>query len=291
MRNFTFLLTGFALLTPLAAFGQIEALPTAPDFFAAPAGFQRAVAAAPNNRPLSVKEKTSKQAREALEKIKVDLELKDADPEEAFQILIKQIGSDYDFDPAFYPFGSEDLDFPERNLTMKLTKASAARVLDSFCQALGIGWWAEKIDDSVMVHIVKLRDTVGQMDMLASLGVNLPAFAAQAARGAEIGLAMAEGMVGGMLPSKNVKADATTPRDVKALIEDLCKQAGLVFAIDSDVPSVSKTLAFENVPIKIALEALCATADLSMSVSKKGERTIVTFSKDEKNEKPAKGKE
>ena len=152
-------------------------------------------------------------------------------------------------------------------------------------------WWAEKIDDSLMVHIVKLRDTVGQLDMLASLGVNLPAITAQAMRGAEIGMAMAEGMVGGMLPNKNVKADATSPRDIKALIEDLCKQAGLVFAIDSDVPSISKTLAFENVPIKIALEALCATADLSMSVSKKGEKTIVTFSKAEKEEKPAKGKE
>ncbi|WP_309710603.1 hypothetical protein [Armatimonas sp.] len=286
MRNFSFLLAGFALLTPFVAFGQeLAPLPAeAPEFF------QKAFAPTPNNRPVSCKDKTTKQAREALEKIKVDLDLTGADPQQAFQILIKQIGSDYDIDPAFYPFGNGELDLPQRALNMKLTKASAARVLDSFCQALGIGWWAEKIDDSVMVHIVKLRDTVGQLDMLANLGINLPAIAAQAARGAELGMAMA-GLDMGFLPNTQVKADATSPRDVKALIEDLCKQAGLIYAIDSTVPSISKTLAFENVPIKTALEALCATADLSMSVSKKGEKTIVTFSKAEKSEKLTKGRE
>jgi hypothetical protein len=290
MRTFTFLLAGFALVSPLTALAQ-EPLPSPAE---APFPFQRAVATTPNNRPISVKEKTTKQAREALEKIKIDLELKNANPEEAFQTLIKQIGSDYDIDSAFYPFGNEDtMDLPERSLNMKLTKASAARALDSFCQSLGIGWWAEKVDDSVMVHFVKLHDTVGKMDMLANLGINLPVLTAQAMRSADqamrsadIAMAMTEGMFEGMLPDKRVKADATTPRDVKALIEDLCKQAGLVFAIDSDVPSASKALAFENVPIKTALETLCATAELSMSVSKKGEKTVVTFSKAEKSEKP-----
>lgn len=276
MRTLPLLFLGAALLAPLTASAQ-----EGPIEVPALLQGQRPAAPAKNlNLPVSVKDKTTKQAREALEKTKIDLELKDAEPQEAFQQLIKQINADYDIDPAFYPFGGAEMDLPERALNMKLTKASAARALDSFCQALGIGWWAEKVDDTVMVHIVKLQGTIGKMDMLASFGVSLPAIAAQAARGTELGIALT-GLDTGLLPNKLVKADATSPRDVKTLIEDLCKQAGLVFAIDSDVPSTSKALAFENVPIKTALETLCATANLSMSVSKKGEKTVVTFSKAE----------
>lgn len=230
--------------------------------------------------PVSVKEKTTKAAREALDKIKIDLELKGAEADGAFQTLMKQIGADFDIDPAFYPFGQSELDLPERALTMKLTKASAARVLDSFCDTLGIGWWAEKSDERVMIHLVKLQSTVGKLDMLAQMGINVPALAAQAAQFANLE-AVFGGLDGGLLPDTRVKAEATSPREVKLLIEELCKQAGLVFAIDSDVPSTSKTLAFENVPIKTALETLCATANLSMSVSRKGEKTVVTFSKAE----------
>ena len=284
MRTISFLIAGFALITPLTAFAQ-ENPAEAP----VPATLQKVKPATTNNTlPISVKEKTDKKAREALEKIKVDLDLKGAEPEAAFHSLMKQIKADYDIDTAFYPFGADDLDFPERGLSMKLTNASAARALDSFCQALGIGWWAEKNEDIVMVHIVKLKGTMGKMDMLAQLGIEVKglvapaiALAGQAARMAELDGALA-GLGGGMLPNKRVKADATSPRDVKALIEDLCKQAGVVYAIDSDVPSTSKALVFENVPIRVALEALCATAELSMHVSKKGEKVIVTFSKAEK---------
>ena len=259
MRHFPFFLASLALLAPVATSAQ-ETPAQAPTSVV-----QQAKPPAKNiNLPVSVKDKTDKKAREALEKIKISLELKNSKPEDAFHTLIKQIGSDYDIDPAFYPFGADEVDLPER-------------VLDTFCQALGIGWWAEKLDETVMVHLVKLRDTMGKMDMLAELGVNFQALTGQAVRVAE--LALTESGFGGPLPDRRVKIDATTPREIKALIEDLCKQADLVFAIDSDVPSASKALAFENVPIKVALEALCATADLSMSVSKKGEKTVVTFSK------------
>lgn len=231
--------------------------------------------------PVSVKDKTDKKAREALEKIKVSLELKSSDPDEAFFSLIKQIGVDYAIDPAFYPFGADDLDLPERALNMKLTNASAARALDSFCEALGVGWWAEKHDSSVLVHLVKLQGTMGKMDMLSELGVDVRGIAELATNAAKMGADMELAMGALGLPDKRVKADATSPRDIKSLIEDLCKQGGVVFAIDSDVPSTSKALVFENVPLRIALETLCATANLSMSVSKKGEKTVITFSKAE----------
>jgi hypothetical protein len=293
MRPFLFLLTSIALLTPLTALAQDAPLP-----LEVPAPAQPPVLAARNkNLPVSVKEKTDKKAREALEKVKVSLELNSKNPEDAFFSLMKQIAADYDIDPAFYSLGSNELDLPERALNMKLTNASAARALDTFCQALGVGWWAEKPENTVMVHLVKLQSTMSKLDMLAQFGVDVQAFAAparamaeQATRMAELELAAAAlGDLG--LSDTRVKAEATTPREVKTIIEELCKQAGLVFAIDSDVPSMTKTLAFENVPIKTALEALCATANLSMSVSKKGEKTVVTFSVAEKNEKPGKAKE
>jgi hypothetical protein len=286
MRTLPFFFAGLALLLPLSASAQ-----EAPGDVLAPA--QRASVdrtaqradTAKSKLPVSVKDKTDKKAREALEKLKIDLDLKNAEPQEAFQLLMKQIKVDYDIDTAFYPFGAEELDFPERGLNMKLTNASAARALDSFCQALGIGWWAEKVDDTVMVHIVKLQGTMGKMDMLAQLGVDVQGLAAPAVALANQALHAADlaALGGSVLPDKRVKADATSPRDIKTLIEELCKQAGLVYAIDSDVPSTSKVLAFENVPIRVALEALCATANLSMSVSRKGdkgERIVVTFSKE-----------
>ena len=156
------LLAGIALLAPTAVFAQeapADASVTVQKADKAPKPAKRSDMLKMKNEklPVSVKDKTDKRAREALEKIKVSLELKSSNPDEAFFSLMKQIGTDYAIDPAFYPFGSDELDLPERALNMKLTNASAARTLDSFCEALGVGWWAEKHDDSVLVHLVNIH--------------------------------------------------------------------------------------------------------------------------------------
>lgn len=281
MKRTAFFAACLALLP--SAFAQ-EAPPAHPAELAVLEHLQKAPKAN-QNLPVSVKDKTDKKTREHLEKLKISLELKGAEAEGALLSLFKQIDVDYTFDPNFYPFGGDELDLPERAISVKLTNSSVARALDALTNALGVGWWAERDGDRVAVHIVKLRDTVGKMEMLANLGVNVKdivapsiALAAEAMRAADIA------SMASVFSDKKVSASAASPKPVAELIAELCKQGEVVFAIDSDVPIKSVALVFANVPMRTALEVLCSTAGLSMSTSRKGERTVVQFSVPTKKE-------
>lgn len=281
MRLSSLALTGIALFLAAPSFGQV-ALPAA-----APSQDLLIQNLKPKSElPVSVKDKTDKKVRELLDKQKASLELKGSKPEEALLTLLKQLDSDYHFDTAFYPLGGTEIDLPERGLNLKLTNASGAKALDALTQAIGIGWWAEKENEKVMVHIVKLRETMGHFEMLERMGINVKelvapaiAVAADASRYAGFAELASLDALGGGLSSKKVSINATTPREVRSLIEELCKQGEVIFAIDSDVPSSSKALAFENVSLRTALEVLCSTAKLSMSVSNRGEKTTIQFSR------------
>jgi hypothetical protein len=185
--------------------------------------------------------------------------------------LIKQIKLDYEFDPLLQMIPVEGL--PERTLGMKLTNASAGSALDLICKNIGIGWWAEKPDDHIMLHFVRLKTTMTQMDMLEKLGVNINAITAQAMASVNIaseGRRIPEG--------KKVKLSGEA-RDIKVILEDVLKQAGLTFSFDSDLPMISKQIAFENIRIDTALDVICATAEIGWKLDHVDDKIVIRIGK------------
>jgi predicted RNA-binding Zn-ribbon protein involved in translation (DUF1610 family) len=85
------------------------------------------------------------------------------------------------------------------------------------------------------------------------------------------------------MPDKLVKVDSRNA-NLRDVLKDVLKQAGLDYALEDDVPEdVKRSFTFENIPISMALDVICRSAEIGWRAERSGTgkeiKTVVRIGK------------
>ena len=235
----------------------------------------------PVELPVSVASRTKPEILKRMKGVVINITLKDKDGQDALTVLLDSVENSkdanrkpltigYDFDAAFYQsqYAAIAIDLPPRTITLKLINASLPRALDSITQALGIGWFADEENGTILIHLIKLRGTVTLSDQWRNLGID-PATGQQLVSGAKKDIPFGDARA-------SLDGAAVTEADA---IKDVLKQAKVAYIIEDDLPGAKYSFDFHELPIAAALDTICRKAGVGWKKDIVSETFVIRIGK------------
>jgi hypothetical protein len=208
---------------------------------------------------------------EWLEK-EINVNFKNEKPGEAVKQILKAAGRKLDAVEV-----DEGLPAPEISLTVKNVKVRD--VLAAIGRLANATAYVSEKDEKATVHLRKRMVEFGAQ-VFTSTSDSFPAEAQaqinRAMKQAQEHIAVAKPFVkatgiGSWLPDKRVSLDVRNT-DAREILKALLKQADVNFVLEEDVPDDKKfSFTFEDVPLRMALDTVCASMKVGWGTQKSGE--------------------